>query len=77
MTKAGSSEFLSIEGDYADPKTVSRTRGGLISQMAKGRSGFSNATHIILCAKIGNQARFWYRNNTAKKILRNKRYSAD
>jgi len=77
MTKAGSSEFLSIEGDYADPKTVSRTRGGLVSQMAKGRSDFSNATHIILCAKIGNKARFWYRNNTAKKILRNKKYSAD
>ena len=72
MTKTGSDEFLPIgDSDYADPVNVSRTRGGLVSQMAKGRPEFVNASHIVLCAKIGNRARFWYRNNLAKKILRN------
>ena len=73
VTATDSDGFLDISKTKdTDPETVSRPRGGLIAATIKGRSSFERASHVILCAKIGKRARFWYRNNLSKKILRNK-----
>ena len=78
LKKEGSDEFLSIENySDVDRENVSRKRGGLIAATLQNRSIFDDVSHIILCAKVGNRARFWYRNNTAKKVLRNKKHSAN
>jgi hypothetical protein len=77
VTGTNSDGFLDISTTKdIDPETVSRPRGGLIAAMIKDRPIFEKASHVILCAKVGKKARFWYRNNLSKKILRNKMNSA-
>ena len=64
--------FVSID-KYSDndPTTIGRKRGGLIAATINDRPKLMRAEHLIMCAKLGNKGRFWYRNNLAQSFMRN------
>lgn len=55
-----------------NPKTLTRDRGGLIAGVIKGRKQYLEKSHLFLISSDGEgRARFIYRLNAGKRVLKN------
>ena len=60
-----------INDKYFDEDTISRTRGGLVSQLTKDSSFYNDKAIIMPVKNSSNQMRFYFKTNLGKKVIKN------